>query len=146
MNIENVSDISPFGAPVAGELEEWFETGLEGVVWALIESGRKGYAGLHVIEEGDHLTIIDRASNVLWQGIIECDREIGRRSRPPNSKLIQQTALGCWVHWIQRGFEPDAWAKFFIRADDDRLSGVLCKRRVPSSPIATRPPCRNDNE
>lgn len=112
---------------IEGELEDWFETGLEGVVWALADDAQKGYDSLHVIEEGDDLTILDKMGKVLWHGTIECDRKTGATPRPTNPKFVQQQALGCWIHWIQNGFESDRWAEFFMRPDDDRLRGVLVK-------------------
>lgn len=78
-----------------GVLIDWFETGLEGVVWALKEDGVEGYEGIHVIEAGDELTVFSRGRVVLWQGIIRCDRMIGRIKRPTNPAISQQTALGC---------------------------------------------------
>src|SRR6185369_12516300 len=120
----NVGNIEP----IEGELFDWFETGLEGVVWTLLDDIHEAHAGLHVIKEGDHLTIYGRDRSMLWQGTIRCDRETGRIPRPTNPDFKQQAALGQWVHWIQAGFEPDRWAAFFIRPDNDRLRGVLIKR------------------
>lgn len=112
---------------IHGELVDWFETGLEGVVWAIEPDGAVGF-DLKVIQEGDHLTILDRDGATLWQGVIECDRETGKIPRPTNPTFLQQTALGCWIHWIQRGFEPDQWAAFFMRPDEDRYRGILEKK------------------
>ena len=84
-----------------GVLFDWFETGLEGIVWALQVDGTKSYDGLRVIEEGDHLTIIGKKGRVLWQGIIRCDRKTGRIPRLTNTTFKQQTALGYWIHWVQ---------------------------------------------
>ncbi|MFA6286139.1 MAG: hypothetical protein WC661_02045 [Opitutaceae bacterium] len=130
---DSISGKQPAPA-ITGELEDWFETGLEGVVWALIDDANNGYDSLHVIEEGDDLTVLDKAGTVLWQGTIECDRKTGATPRPTNPHFIQQQALGCWIHWIQKGFEPDHWAEFFIRRPDDRLRGVLVKK---STQVAT---------
>lgn len=109
---------------IHGELLDWFETGLEGVVWAIEPNDAVGF-DLNVIHEGDHLTILDRDGRVLWQGVIQCDREIGKIPRPTNPDFVQQAALGCWIHWVQRGFEPDQWAAFFIRPEGDRYRGIL---------------------
>lgn len=111
-----------------GELFDWFETGLEGAVWALHADGMEGYAGLQVIEAGDHLTILDQKKRVLWKGVIVCDRKTGRIARPFNPDFKQPQALGYWIHWTQKGFEPDNWAGFFIRPEKDRLRGILKKR------------------
>ena len=92
---------------------------------------RHGREALEMICEGDHLTITDQLGAILWRGTIRCDKETGLRPHPLNVQYSQQCALGCWVHWIQKGFEPDEWAKFFMRADNDRLRGILRKNRGP---------------
>lgn len=48
---------------IRGELVDWFETGLEGVVWVIEPDGAVGL-DLKVIHEGDHLTIIDHAGAI----------------------------------------------------------------------------------
>lgn len=110
-----------------GALLGWFETGMEGMRWALQEDGREGYEGLHLIEEGDALTIRDQTGCTLWSGVIWCDHATGRISRPTNPAFMQQAALGCWVHWTQQGFQPDEWAAFFIREETDLRGGRLIK-------------------
>jgi hypothetical protein len=108
-----------------GDLIDFFETGTEGVIWMLEDESRYGYAALQPICDGDHLTVSDQLGKILWRGLICCDKVTGRRSFAMNPKYGQQCALGHWVHWIQKGFEPDAWAKFFIRPEYDRLRGIL---------------------
>ena len=113
---------------IEGELEDYFETGTEGVLWALQDDDNLGYAGLHLLAEGDHLEITDQLGHKLWSGVIRCDRQAGRRAHPLNPKFNQPSALGCWVHWTQQGFKPDDWAGYFIRPGYDRLRGVLIKK------------------
>jgi len=111
-----------------GELIDFFETGTEGVIWMLEDDSRFGRAALEAICEGDHLMILDALGNIVWRGVIRCDKKIGFRPYPMNPEYGQQCALGHWVHWIQEGFEPDEWAKFFIRPDYDRLRGILVRK------------------
>ncbi|GEM_PF-1069090 len=111
-----------------GELIDFFETGTEGVIWMLEDERRFGREALESICEGDHLTILDQLGKVLWRGIIRCDNRVGWRRYPMNPQYGQQCALGRWVHWIQRGFKPDDWARYFIRPDYDRLRGILVRR------------------
>ena len=111
-----------------GELIDFFETGTEGVIWMLEDDRGIGREALEPICEGDRLTILDQLGNELWRGIIRCDKKIGLRPYPLNPQYGQQCALGHWVHWIQHGFKPDDWAKFFIRPDHDRLRGVLVRK------------------
>ena len=56
---------------IIGVLEPYFETGTEGTVWSIFEDGKEGYDGLHMIEEGDHLTIYGENNEVLFEGETE---------------------------------------------------------------------------
>lgn len=110
---------------VEGKLFGWFETGLEGVVWALEQEGIVGYDGLFIIEEGDHLVISSASGQVLFDDYIVTDTEIGKEQRP-FSKIIQPQAKGLWIHWTQKGFSPDKWAELFI---SEVNRGLLTKRQ-----------------
>ena len=144
---DQLDKVRPFRSPAKpgrtttrrfeGKLFDWFETGLEGVVWALQDDLHEGYDGLRVIEKGDHLTVFGARRRVLWSGTIRKDRKTGARPRPGNPKFIQPVACGCWVHWIQKGFKPDRWAKFFMRPEGAQLHAILIKkkgRRNPEDP------------
>ena len=113
---------------ITGKAFGWFETGTEGVIWALQKDGVEGYDGLFVIEAGDWLEIYASGTDdkLLFQGIIEPDLDTGKVSRPL-SQLKQIQALGFWVHWIQRGFHPDSWASLFMPGDN---SAVLTRKEV----------------
>jgi hypothetical protein len=113
---------------IHGVLEDFFETGTEGVIWSVVSDDGRGYEALYTIEAGDHLTILDPLGHRLWAGIIRRDRKSGWRRYPLNPKCCQPCALGHWVHWTQRGFKPDDWARYFIRPEYDRLRGILRKK------------------
>lgn len=117
---------------IHGVLEDFFETGTEGVVWSVHDDDDSGYEGLHAIQEGDHLTILDQLGRRLWSGVIRCDRESGWARYPANPEFGQPCALGYWIHWTQQGFKPDEWARFFIRPSRDRLRAVLKKHAQPA--------------
>ena len=119
---------APQATTIHGVLEDFFETGSEGVHWAVCDDDDESYSGLHFIEEGDHLTIFGPAESVLWEGVIVCDRKSGFEKYPRNPKYGQPQALGHWIHWTQKGFKPDDWARFFIRPDSRRLKAILKKR------------------
>jgi hypothetical protein len=85
------------GMRVEGTLFGWFETGLEGTVWALQADNDPGYGGLFVLDEGDYLVIISPSEEFLFSGYIVQDTEIGRTQRP-FSKVAQPTAKGRWIH------------------------------------------------
>lgn len=97
-----------------GVLEGFFETGSEGIMWCLIEDGKQGYEGVHFIEEGDRLIVYGENNKVLFDGDIDCDYQIGWTEYPKNPGYGQPCALGYWIHWTQRGWQPDKWAKLFM--------------------------------
>lgn len=119
------------GERIEGVLYDYFETGAEGVMWSLMDDENLGREGLHFIEAGDHLTICDPLGHEKWSGTIRCDRRAGWRPYPANPEHGQPAALGCWIHWTQRGFTPDQWARFFVQPDVDRFRGILVKKDVP---------------
>jgi hypothetical protein len=112
---------------VRGALIDYFETGTEGVIWTIDDESRHGRPALETICEGDHLTILDPLGNPVWKGAIRCDKKAGWRPYPKNPDYGQQCALGRWIHWVQKGFKPDEWAEFFIRAEYDRFQGILVR-------------------
>ena len=98
-----------------GVIFGWFETGQEGYVWAFKENDKKGWDGFNILEAGDYLKIFSKGGLMIFSGTIEPDRKIGRKTIPNSlSKRRQPAALGCWIHWTQKGFLPDDWAKFFF--------------------------------
>jgi len=113
---------------IEGWLIDFFETGSEGTHWALEDEFNSSYDALHIMEEGDSLTIQDELGVQLWSGKIKCDRKSGRIRFPKNPDYDQPCALGRWIHWTQDGFKPDDWARFFILGSGQRLRGILVKR------------------
>lgn len=112
---------------IVGKLEGFFETGSEGVNWAIYEDGKKGYEGLHFIETGEHLKLWDPVTGrSVFDERICFDWKIGRRLltdfHPAAVKGVrQQCALGMWVNGIQTGWDPDEWAKLFFRAAGENV-------------------------
>ena len=117
---------------IRGPLLDFFETGSEGVIWMIDDENRRGREALEPICEGDHLTILDQMGKTLWRGTIHCDKKTGWRTYPKNPEYGQQCALGHWIHWVQKGFAPDDWARYFIRPDCERYHGILIRRRGPT--------------
>jgi hypothetical protein len=110
---------------IRGVLDGYFETGTEGVLWAVVENGKAGYDALHILEDGDRLVVRD-GRKAEFEGIIKLDRKVGWAEYPKNPGHGQQQALGMWVHGIQSGFEPDDWAGLFFRKRP--LRATLTKR------------------
>lgn len=104
------------------------ETGTEGGWWAMqkdgfvTEDGHWRYEGLECLKEGDDFTVYTDDGSVLWHGIIHQDSKTGRIPRQVirKGKLVndltwkQQVVGGMWVHWIQRGMDPETWGELFI--------------------------------
>ena len=82
-----------------------------------------------MIEEGDHLKVWGENRKVVFDGIIKQDTKTGWKRYPLNPKLGQQCALGMWIHWIQKGWKPDDWARLFIRYKGEKpLRAVFSKK------------------
>lgn len=55
----------------------------------------------------------------MFDGVVDEDRETGYAEYPRNPGSGQPAALGLWIHWTQRGFAPDDWARFFVREEGE---------------------------
>jgi hypothetical protein len=104
----------------------FFETGTEGIIWTLLKDGFAGYEAIESIEEGDHLSVFDTDNNVLFEGIIQPDYEAGWMEYPLNPGYGQPSALGYWIHWTQKDWKPDDWAKLFM--GETPLRATLIKK------------------
>ena len=104
-----------------GVLTGYFETGLEGVMWAMHIDGLKGYDALEILEAGDYLEIYSEEGEIVFSGVIKPDKTIGRM---PHffSDRTQPSALGLWIHWTQEGFKSDDWAMYFMT---EEYTGML---------------------
>ncbi len=102
-----------------GVLDGWFETGSEGTYWVLdTQNPKADFYGLIFIEPGDHLKVFNEDGSVAFEGEIIPDFKTGWKQYPgnPDPKMGQQAVFSCdwYVHWIQKGWKPDDWAKLFI--------------------------------
>lgn len=96
-----------------GVLISYFETGSEGLIWAMQRTGLEGHEGLIILKAGDYLDIYSPEGEIIFSDVIKPDMDIGLRRQLPGHRL-QQSAKGFWIHWIQKGFEADDWASYFI--------------------------------
>jgi hypothetical protein len=87
-----------------GSLFFFSETGTEGGHWAFQKEGMQGYEGMHLLSDGDRLTVFNEDSSVHWEGVIQL------KSYPPFSK----SAGNLWIHSDQVGVERQFWAEMFI--------------------------------
>jgi hypothetical protein len=104
------------------------ETGTEGGWWAMQEDGfitpdgDWRPEGVQILEEGDEFAVYAVNGSVLFHGIVRKDtktgaipRQILRNSRiEKDSKWKQQAVGGMWVHWLQKGMDPEEWAQLFV--------------------------------
>ena len=116
---------------IKGDLDPYFETGTEGIIWIVYEDGKKGYDGLHALHPLDQLTIYGEKGEILFNEKIFPDWKAGWAEYPRNPGHGQPAALGCWIHWTQIGWEPDKWASFFLRKKGESVlkAKLVCMRQ-----------------
>lgn len=104
------------------------ETGTEGGWWAVQEDGFETddghwkYEGLECLKEKDDFTVYADDGSILFHGIIRQDSKTGAIPRQVvrKGKLVndttwkQQVVGGFWVHWIQKGMDPEVWGELFV--------------------------------
>ena len=104
---------------VTGFLDDFFETGCEGTYWSLDlddpdNIANSPYQRLFILEKDDHLEVYDIRGQHILTVDIDPDYETGYASYPRNPSDGQPIALGRWIHWTQKGWNPDEWARLFI--------------------------------
>ena len=101
-----------------GVLHFWSETGTEGGYWAFQDEQfispptkdwpheRWSYDGLHVLKNGDKLTIYSKENKtkIVWAGAIKLKEY----------RLFTESASGMWIHADQEGIERKIWAGWFF--------------------------------
>lgn len=118
-----------------GVVDAWHETGTEGVCWIFQENGKKEPYAFHVIREGDRLTIYNEDGSTAFEGEIIPDYKAGWKHYPRSRKRGQPCALGYWIHWTQKGWKPDDWARLFIRKKNQPpLKAELIKKENNKRP------------
>ncbi len=107
-------------APLTGRLDMFFETGTEGLLWTLnldpkhISFDGHPYTTFELIESGDRLCIFNEDGDAIFNGVIDPDHCEGWTEYPSNPGHGQPAALGYWIHWTQRGWCVEDWARLFI--------------------------------
>ncbi len=101
----------------AGVVDNFFETGTEGVMWVLLKDGFEGYNALVPVDPGDYLKVFAEDGSIAFEGKIIPDWDIGWAEYPNYPGHGQPCALGYWIHWTQKGWEPDKWALLFFNKD-----------------------------
>ncbi|MBR9683493.1 hypothetical protein GOV03_03045 [Candidatus Woesearchaeota archaeon] len=63
------------------------------------------YEGLHLLGDGDHLTIYDSDNkDEVWSGVINLKHH----------PLFTEDAFGLWIHADQIGIDRETWAEYFF--------------------------------
>jgi len=101
-----------------GIVDFHFETGSEGLLWIFVETSneeaRQREPLVLEIEKGDHLKIFSQDGSVVFDGKIDPDHKAGYTPYSANAEHGQPSALGFWIHWTQKSWKPDEWAKLFL--------------------------------
>ncbi len=71
------------------------------------------YEGLHILKDGDVLTIYDKeqTDKVVWQGIVQLI------NYPCQTEYVR----GMWIHADQVGVDRETWATWFLREYPGKL-------------------------
>lgn len=74
------------------------------------------YEGLHILENGDHLTIFspDNPTQVVWSGTISLRQH----------SLFNEDASGLWIHADQTGINRETWATYFFKQYPAELTSI----------------------
>lgn len=101
---------------ISGQLEPFHEQGMEGNIgWALTDTQKHSYAALHMLEEGDELTIFDKhGRSVLWQGVMTARR-------------LENLRRSCYG----RGETLTEETKFLSKCFFQRLPAVVKRKNLP---------------
>lgn len=79
----------------------------------LLSKERWSYDGLHVLEDGDVLTIYSKEdpTKIVWTGVINL--------KP--CPLFTEDAYGMWIHTDQDGIDRNTWARWFMEERPAKL-------------------------
>lgn len=99
---------------ISGRLEAFHEQGMEGNIgWSLFDTQKHSYAALHMLEEGDKLTIFDKAGKkIVWQGTMTKRRK---------ANLVK------WCY--ERNKKPTKETEFLVKAFFQELPAVVEKAK-----------------
>ncbi|MEA3249422.1 MAG: hypothetical protein U9Q03_03630 [Patescibacteria group bacterium] len=89
------------------------------MLWLLVEDDMSSLAGVHLLDDGDFLTVFDEDDEVVFNGLIEYDF-LGECVR----------SLGLRVKWIQRDWDPDDWGRLFMTGQERPYRAELRKRTI----------------
>jgi len=110
---------------INGVGEAYWETGTEGVLWAIEDPDPKkvAYDQLYILQNGDDLTIFDRDDQniVRWHGTVDLEYQSHQEHAPANPDYVGQAIYNHWVHGLQRDLDAETWARYFFERHPMRL-------------------------
>lgn len=94
------------GQDIHGSLEAFSEQGTEGIIWAIHEYGKKGYEGLHILKNGDDLSVFSRVTDgdIAWKGKLDFNSAattlngFERFNRLPNTIATESLLQASYTH------------------------------------------------
>lgn len=130
---------------VVGELDAFFETGTEGVVWSMHWAGIPGYTGLIPFRDGDRIVAYATPTQAAWDIRLQLEYQRRFRPYPLNPKYGQQEINGLWVHGFEKTMDPEKWSEPFFQqapvvawvecdSTDERLALARAVRRLGTQP------------
>lgn len=104
--------VNPSKRFVSGRLEAFHEQGMEGNIgWSLFDTQKHSYAALHMLQEGDKLTIYNKqGTRIIWQGTM-------------TPRRMESLRRSCY----DRKKKPSAETQFLIRSFFEGLPAVVEK-------------------
>jgi len=113
------------------------ETGTEGGHWAFqdsrhIHGEHWSYEGLHILKDGDFLTIYSRFYWIFFRRkVVKWTGKISLLYYP----VFTESVNGMWIHAGQEGVDRETWAKYFLYEFPAKLTplirGPLAPRQNP---------------
>jgi len=107
---------------IKGKLLLYFETGMEGCEWAVIDKDERSpnpYKALKELKKGDKLKIYD-SGKIIWEGEIRPDTKTNLTDKT-GYPYPRQVVKNYIVHWLQQGVDPEKWAQWFLEEKDCEL-------------------------
>jgi len=105
---------------IKGKLHLYFETGMEGCEWVVLNQKRRDfYKSLTYLENGDRLRVYDN-KKVVWEGEIKHDTKTNLTDKT-GYPYPRQVVKNYIVHWLQQGVDPDKWAQWCLEEKDCEL-------------------------
>lgn len=117
-----MADTSKSKKIIEGKLMPYYETGMEGTMWALHEDGQEGYDGLNKLENGQLLTVFNDAArtDILWQGVIDFEMDSDKQKQIFKAHKYH-AGLGGWRFGVQKDIHPYDWIEMFYSEKPARI-------------------------